>query len=151
MRNKESFSMPLIGLRLFGLAVLILGGCYPGYVKLTLLSDPSTNEGRPLRVLVRSVDEQQQRSESHASVSTLVVTPDATVLRSVIIDPQAGRYRSVWIKHDKEKPLGLYFLYTTPAASWKMLVAPLLPWRITIPLGRSGVRASEVRECRRLL
>ncbi len=143
--------MPLFGLRLLLLSLLVLSGCYPGYLRLTLVSDASTNEGRPLRVLVRAVDEQQQRSESHASVSALVISPDATVLRSVLIDPQAGRSRSVWIKHDKEKPLGLYFLYTTPAASWKMLVAPLLPWRMTIPLGRSGVRASEVRECRRLL
>jgi hypothetical protein len=151
MRNKESFHMPLIGSLWPVLLLLGLSGCFPGYVRLTLLSDANTNEGRPLRVLVRSVSEEQQRTESHASVSALVVSPDATVLRSVIIDPGTNRTRILWIKHDKEKSLGLYFLYTTPAASWKMLVPPLLPWRMLIPLGRAGVRPGEVRECRRLL
>ena len=70
---------------------LLSAACCPGYVRVTLRADANTNQGRPLRVLVRSIDEQQHRSESYAAVSALVTQPDATVLRTLNL---AGRLLS---------------------------------------------------------
>ncbi len=123
-------------------------GCLPGYVRIALRPDESSNQGRPLRVLVRSVDEQQFRAESYASVSALVIRPDATVLRSLIIEPTQRGSRVLWIKSKKTSPLGLYFFYSAPAASWKVWLQPDLPWRISVPLGRLGVDVERVKECR---
>lgn len=132
-----------------GLLLLLLAtGCLPGYLRLTVNANSETNQGRPLRVLVRKVSEAQYRSESYASVAALVITPDASVVRSFIVDPRSRYKRSFWVKSESSTPLGLYFLYTGPTASWKMWLQPQLPWRITVPLGRSGVDGERVRECR---
>lgn len=128
--------------------VLCSTGCLPGYVRIALRTNDVSNQGRPLRVLIRSVDEQQFRAESYASVSALVIKPDATVLRSLILEPSASRSRAFWIKSKKTQPIGLYFFYSAPTASWKVWLQPDLPWRITVPLGRLGVDAEHVKECR---
>lgn len=130
------------------LCLLAGQGCLPGYVRVALRADESSNQGRPLRVLVRSVDEQQFRAESYASVSALVIKPDATVLRSLIVEPTRRGSRVLWIKSKKTSPLGLYFFYAAPAASWKVWLQPDLPWRISVPLGRLGVDVEQVKECR---
>lgn len=123
-------------------------GCLPGYVRVALRASADSNQGRPLRVLIRSVDEQQFRAESYSTVAALVITPDATVLRSLIIEPRQNGSRVMWIKSKKSSALGLYFLYGASTASWKVWLRPDLPWRITVPLGRLGVDAEQVRECR---
>ncbi len=130
------------------LCALFWAGCLPGYIRISLRADDDSNQGRPLRVLVRSVDEQQFRGESYAGVSALVIKPDASVLRSLIIEPSKRGSRAFWIKSKKSSPLALYFFYTAPTASWKVWLQPDLPWRITVPLGRLGVDAERVRECR---
>jgi hypothetical protein len=136
--------------RLVGLFLCLLWwpGCLPGYVRIALSPDETSNGGRPLRVLVRSVDEQQFRSESYASVAALVIQPDASVQRSLIIEPTQRGSRVLWVKSKKSSPLGLYFLYGASTASWKIWLQPDLPWRITVPLGRLGVDGNRVRECR---
>jgi hypothetical protein len=128
--------------------LLFIGGCAPGYVRVTLKADAETNQGRPLRVLVRSVDEQSYRTETYSAVSALVIRPDATVLRSLTLEPRSGESRKLWIKSEKDKAMALYFFYTAPTASWKLWLRPALPWRLTVPLGRTGVKENDVRECR---
>lgn len=131
-----------------GLALLCQGGCLPGYVRIILRTTDQSNQARALRVLVRSVDDQQFRAESYASVAALVIKPDTTVLNSLVLEPSKQGSRAFWVKRSKDKPLGLYFLYTAPTASWKVWLQPQLPWRITVPLGRTGVDGEHVRECR---
>ena len=132
-----------------GLGFLLpLFGCVPGYVRVTLQADAETNQGRPLRVLIRSVDEQSYRSETYASASRLVILPDATVLQSLTLEPRPHETRKFWVKSEKGKAMALYFFYTAPTASWKVWLKPALPWRITVPLGRTGVKENDVRECR---
>lgn len=128
--------------------VAALGGCFPGYLRVTLEGNADVNQGRPLQMLVRTVDEAKYRGESHAEVETLVIRADASVLKGLLVEPRARYSRSFWIKVAKEKPVGFYFLYTSAAASWKLWLPPLLPWRIRIPLGRGGVESNGVRECR---
>lgn len=130
------------------LCLLSGSGCLPGYIRIALSPDENSNGGRPLRVLVRSVDEQQFRGESYASVAALVIKPDASVQRSLIVEPTRRGSRVLWVKSKKSSPLGLYFFYTAPTASWKVWLQPDLPWRITVPLGRLGVDAERVQECR---
>lgn len=131
-----------------GLALLCQGGCLPGYVRVILRTTDQSNQARALRVLVRSVDDQQFRAESYASVAALVIKPDTTVLNSLVLEPSKQGARAFWVKRSKDQPLGLYFLYTAPTASWKVWLQPQLPWRITVPLGRTGVDGEHVRECR---
>lgn len=131
-----------------GLILLGPGGCLPGYVRVILRTTEQSNQARSLRVLVRSVDDQQFRAESYASVSALVIKPDASVLNSLVLEPKKQGSRAFWVKSSKDKPLALYFLYTAPTASWKVWLQPELPWRITVPLGRTGVDGEHVRECR---
>mgnify|MGYP001004298528 FL=1 len=77
-----------------GLWLLLLqSGCVPGYVRVTLQADAETNQGRPLRVLVRSVNEQVYREETYASASRLVILTDATVLKSLTLEPRHGETR----------------------------------------------------------
>lgn len=127
---------------------VLAAGCLPGYVRVALQVGDYSNQGRPLRVLIRSVDEHQFRAEPYSSVAALVIKPDATVLRSLIVEPGRGSSRVMWIKSKKSNALGLYFFYASPSASWKVWLQPDLPWRITVPLGRLGVDAELVRECR---
>ena len=128
--------------------LLLLSSCVLGYVRVTLQADAETNQGRPLRVLVRSVNEQAYREETYASASRLVILPDATVLQSLTLEPRPRETRKFWVKSEKGKAMALYFFYTAPTASWKVWLKPALPWRITVPLGRTGVKENDVRECR---
>jgi hypothetical protein len=141
-RSAESWLLLAISL-----VALTAGGCCPGYVRVTLRADAETNQGRPLRVLVRSVEENQHRSESYDAVSQLVIQPDASVLKTLLLDPRR-RSRSFWVKSDKDKPLGIYFLYTAPTSSWKVWLRPELSWRVNVKLGRSGVGNNAVSEYR---
>lgn len=138
----------LLRLAFLALCSLLGSGCLPGYIRIALRADDNSNQGRPLRVLIRSVDEQQFRAESYATVAALVIKPDASVQRSLIIEPTQRGSRALWIKSKKSSPLGLYFFYGASTASWKVWLQPDLPWRITIPLGRLGVDAEQVKECR---
>lgn len=131
-------------------AVALLGGCFPGYLRVVLAGGADINQGRPLQVLIRTVDQAQYRAESHAEVSALVVRPDASVLKTLSIDPRPKYSRGLWIKISKEKPVAFYFLYTSPSATWKLWLPSALPWRIRIPLGSGGVNSNAVRECRLL-
>lgn len=124
------------------------GGCLPGYVRVILHTTADSNKGRPMSVLVRRIDEQQYRGEPQASAAALVIRPDASVLKSWLIEPTKKGSRAFWVKSPKDKPLGIYFFYTSRTASWKLWLPPPLPWRITVPLGPSGVTVDAVRECR---
>lgn len=157
LRSRKQIAAPCVSVRAAGrhlalagvaLALVCQGGCLPGYVRVILRTTEQSNQARSLRVLVRSVDEQQFRAESYASVSALVIKPDASVLNSLVLEPKKQGARAFWVKSSKDKPLALYFLYTAPTASWKVWLQPELPWRISVPLGRSGVDGEHVRECR---
>jgi hypothetical protein len=133
-----------------GLGAGGLAGCWPGYVHVTMSAQPDTNSGRPLQVVVRAVDEQAYRSEPYTAVAAQVIQPDKSVLKVVTLDPMARRKRSPWVKQPDPKRgrLALYVLYSTPSGSWRMLLGTRPPWRLLVPLGRSGISVEEIKECR---
>jgi hypothetical protein len=132
----------------WGLAVTLLGHPACGSVLITLKTEADTNRGRPLQVLVRTVDEQTYRGESYAAAARLIIAPDGSVLRTLVIDPRPRGSRTFCVKVSASQPLALYFLYTAPTAEWKMLLPPRLPWSLTVPLLRGGIAVEHVRERR---
>jgi hypothetical protein len=139
----------MIVLRLFlpiFLAALGLSGCGP--LRITLLADERTNQGRPLQVVVRSVDEQTYRADSYSTITRLVMGPDGSVLRRLVIDPRPKLRRSFRVKPPLGRPVALYLLYTLPTGSWKMLLLPPLPYSVEVPLRRGGIAVEQVNEHR---
>jgi hypothetical protein len=134
----------LLGVCLFG--ALGVTGC--SSIRVTLLADANTNQGRPLQVLVRSIDEQSYRAESYSGVSRLVTAPNDSVLRKLVVDPRAGYRRSFCVRVQKGQPVALYFLYTSAIGHWKMMLSPPLPFAVRIPLRRSGIAVEDVQERR---
>lgn len=121
-------------------------GC--GYVRVTMTTENITNNGRPLQVLVRAVDEQTYRQDSYSVVSQQVIRPDQSVLRKLVIEPRQKGKKSFCVKPGKGKGMAVYALYTSPIGPWKMLFLPSLPLMVTIPLGRRGIKVEEVKERR---
>ncbi len=101
---------PLARLALSLLPALILFSSGCGYVRVTLTADGNTNSGRPLQVLVRSVDEQTYRQDSYAAVSQQVIHPDQSVLRKLVIEPRHRQKKSFCVKPGKGRGLALYVL-----------------------------------------
>jgi hypothetical protein len=126
--------------------VIVLSGCSTWRLLVTLRSTEDTNQGRPLQVLVRSVQAQSYRSETYGDLAQLITKPDQSVLRIVMLEP--SEKRRLWIAAPSDKPVALYFLFSATTGSWKMLLPPPLPWSVSVPLGRNGVQVPEVKECR---
>lgn len=147
--NPESKGLSRPGSALFGLllGVVLLGpGCASWRLWITVRTSPDTNQGRPLQLLIRSVSTEHFRDETYADLTQLVLVPDKTVLRLLILEPSDTR--RLFLSVPKDKPLAFYLFFGTTTGSWKMLLPPPHPWSVRIPLGRNGVIVSEVKECR---
>jgi len=128
------------------LIALAESGCTTWRFFITLRSTEDTNGGRPLQVLVRSVQAESYRSETYGDLAQLIIKPDPTVLRVVTLEP--SQKRRLWIAAPSDQPVALYFLFSATTGSWKMLLPPPLPWSVSVPLGRNGVQVPSVKECR---
>lgn len=133
---------------LFSLGILLLCGCSTWRMIVTLRGDSEINQGRPLQVLIRSVSNDTYRSEAYTTVARLVIQPDKSVIRLITIEPRDRYKRRLFLSVPDDMPLALYFFYGSQTGSWRMLLPPPLPFTVSIPLGRYGVRADDVRECR---
>lgn len=123
------------------LAVLaaVLGGCSSGHVTLNIKSPPGTNYGRPLYMLVRTVDPKQYSTEAYNDVAAKVINPDAAVLRSEVIYP--GTLQRIQVKLPKEEAVAVSFLFTEPDGSWQMLLNTLRPSSVDIELLQGRIRS----------
>lgn len=128
------------------MAQILIFGC--SSVHITLRTDETTNQGRPLQVVVRSVDEATYRTESYAAIAKLVTTTSDSVLRKLVIDPGTENQRSFRVTPARGQAVALYLLYTEPTGNWRMLLPPPLPYSIMVPLGRRGITVEEVQEHR---
>ncbi len=131
---------------MLGLLVCAQTGCTTWRFFITLRSTEDTNQGRPLQVLVRSVQAESFRTETYGELAQLLIKPDPSVLRVVTVEP--SQKRRLWIGAPSNKPVALYFLFSATTGSWKMLLPPPLPWSVSVPLGRNGVLVPDVKECR---
>lgn len=105
---------------LLALAALGLGACLPGSVTLSIKSPPGTNQGRPLYMIVRTVEPKQYSTEAYNDVAAKVISPDKTVLQTEVIYP--GTYQHIKVKLPKDAAVAVSFLFTAPNGSWQMLL-----------------------------
>lgn len=111
---------------------LLLGGCLPGSVTLSIKSPPGTNHGRPLYMLVRTVDPKQYSTEGYNEVASKVIDSDPAVLQKEVIYP--GTFQNIKVKLPKDSAVAVSFLFTEPNGSWQMLLNEPVPSSVDIEL-----------------
>lgn len=139
---RTPLSVAVRGARALLAALLILaalGGCRPGYVRLSIEAAHDMNRGTPLYMLVRSVDRKVYLGESYSEVAARLSEPDPSVLRTQIVYP--GRRYSVYVKHPKKGGVALYFLFSDPGGSWRLYLDEPLPYEV-----RAALRVNHVQE-----
>lgn len=108
-----------------------LSACFPGYVRLSVEASADVNKRQPLYMLVRTLDPKAYLAEPYADVAAKLAEPDPTVLRKELLFP--GKSATYYIKQPKGA-LALYFLFTEPGGSWRMIVNPPLPLQVKTEL-----------------
>lgn len=133
--------------------VLFTAACAPTTVQLRLRSQTATNAGRPLAVLVRRVEAGAAafRGQRYSELERLVTAPDASVLRSLFVYPQARGVRCIEFPYPSTGSFAVYALYGEPSGQWKVLYEPTLPNKIELWLGPAGLDLTRSRERRPLL
>lgn len=128
------------------LAVAMVGvgaGCGGGTMKMVVEPSREANEGRPLRMLVRSVDKKTYLEEPYEAVAGKVIAPDASVLAAEVVFP--GRRREIKVKRPKEGAVGVYMMFLRPGQRWKLLLEPPLPSRVRLWVEANRIGRTEVR------
>lgn len=125
--------------------LLLLGvagtGCHSDAVYLTVKSPADMNGGRPIRMLVRAVDQQDYVGESYQTVSDKVVFKDDSVLHQAVVYPNVPL--AAEIKWPSSKGIGIYFFFTSPGPRWKTMLEIPLPHSTTIVLGQNNINTVE--------
>lgn len=129
MKTARSFALALT-------MTLGLGGCHRDTLVVSVRSPQDLNAGRPVRMLIRAVDQQEYVNESYVAVADKVVAKDDSVLYSAVIYPQLPLTALV---KTNEKSVGVYFFFTQPGARWKTLLELPLPHSTEIRLGSSTI------------
>jgi predicted component of type VI protein secretion system len=121
--------------------VAALAGCgggqkaTPGKPRLTLSVTPSrtTNHGRTLHALVRTVVLKQFVEDQYRNVAQLVPSPDDSVLSAFVVFP--GVAQTITIDRPAKGAIAVYFLFTGAAGTtWKQMF-DVPPSAIRIELG----------------
>jgi hypothetical protein len=115
---------------------LSVAGCHRDTLYLTVRSPQDLNAGRPVHMLIRSVDQQEYVNESYLAVSDKVVAKDESVLGEAVVYPQLPLMVSV---KRGEKMVAVYFFFTQPGARWKTLLETPVPHATEIKLGPSNI------------
>jgi len=133
--------------RLLALAVLALAsaGCATT-VRIEVQSNEKTNGGRPLYMMVRTVDSRALLSEDYAQASALVFThpPDKSVQKVQTLLP--GKPVTLNVARPEESELALYFFFTQPGDKWRVPLNQPLPSDVVVELGGSNVKRVMVRK-----
>ncbi|WP_437509721.1 hypothetical protein [Sorangium sp. So ce1099] len=120
-------------------ASILLAACGGSQLKIVVLAPEDTNDGRPVYMLVRKVDEATFVSEPYPVVAAKVVAPDATVLEQIIVYP--GFEANLKVDKPEKGSVGIYFFFTRPAAAWRMLVPQPLDGCVELRLGKDRIEA----------
>lgn len=122
----------MMRMRRFALATLLaLCGCLPGYVRLSVNAAADVNNRQPLYMLVRTLPHKTYLAESYSEVAAKLLEMDASVLRKELLLP--GHAYTLYVKQPKT-PLAVYFLFTEPGGSWRLIVDPPFPWQLKTDL-----------------
>lgn len=114
-------------------------------MRIQVRSDNDTNAGRPLYMLVRSVDSRTLVSESYKDASDLVFTTprDATIQHLQAVLP--GQDVNVTLPTPEESDLALYFFFTRPGEKWRVPLPRPIPSDIVVELSSNQVKRVMVR------
>ena len=123
-------------------ALIVAAGCHHDILYVTVRSPQDLNAGRPVRMLIRSVDQQEYVNESYVAVADKVVVKDESVLASETVYPQLPLMVSV---KKGDKMVAVYFFFTTPGARWKTLLETPVPHATEIKLGTSNIETVKQR------
>ena len=121
----------------FALTFALGAGCIPGYTRISVTPAADTNQRQPLYMLVRTLDSKVYAGESYADVAEKLTVPDATVLRKELIVPGSGK--TLYVKQPKT-PLAIYFLFTEPGGTWRLILDPPLPWQLKTDLRNNTIQ-----------
>lgn len=116
--------------------VLAVSGCNRDTLYVKIQSPKDLNAGRPVRMLIRSVDQQEYVNESYVSVADKVVVKDDSVLGSAVVYPQLPLLMAV---KRGDKMVAVYFFFTQPGSRWKTLLETPVPHTTEIRLGTSNI------------
>jgi hypothetical protein len=122
--------------------LMTAGACHRDTLYVTVRSPQDLNLGRPVRMLIRSVDQQEYVNESYVAVADKVVVKDESVLASEVVYPQLPLMVSV---KRGDKMVAVYFLFTQPGARWKTLLELPVPHATEIKLGTSNIETVKQR------
>ena len=131
--------------RAWALLPLLLSGCATT-VRIEVQSSDKTNGGRPLYMMVRTVDSRALLSEDYAAASALVFThpPDKSVQKVQTVLP--GKPLVLNLPRPEETELALYFFFTQPGDKWRVPLNQPLPSDVMVELGGSNVKRVMVRK-----
>jgi hypothetical protein len=116
---------------------LVVGSCAAPSLTVNVKAPAGTNQGRPLYMLIRTVSKTSM-TEGYADVAAKVITPDDSVLQTVVIYP--SRTRQVKIPLPPEQAVAVSFLFTTPNGAWQALLDVPVPKTVDIELQESRIR-----------
>lgn len=119
---------------------LLASGCTSTHLTVHVRSPAGTNQGRPLHMVVRTVDAQKYLTETYADVATKVVAPDDSVLQSTVVYP--GTTMWVRVKLPEETSVAVSFLFTTPDGAWQSLLDVPVPTNVEFELLEGRIKTN---------
>ncbi|MCY1032080.1 hypothetical protein OV207_11475 [Corallococcus sp. BB11-1] len=133
------------GIRLAaGVVAAVVGGsCASPSLTVNIKAPAGTNQGRPLYMLIRTVSKTTM-TEGYADVAAKVISPDDSVLQTVVIYP--SRTKQVKIPLPPEQAVAVSFLFTTPNGAWQALLDVPVPKTVDIELQESRIRTDLPRQ-----
>lgn len=112
----------------------LLSGCGSKTPSLMVRAPKDVNGGKPVYMLVRSVEEANFTVDSYRSVAARVAAPDDSVVLTEVIYP--GTLSSFPLNVPAKGQIAVYFLFRSPTGDWKVLLDKTLPEAPSIKLGK---------------
>lgn len=112
-------------------------------VTLEITSKEETNGGRPFYAVVRAVEQATYITDSYEGIAERIFANprDKSILRAEVVYPGVA---SEWtVQQPEALSLGVYFLFTEPGDSWKIIRSAPLPSAIEVKLDVNDVSAVE--------
>jgi hypothetical protein len=122
------------------LAALLASGCGSPHLTVNVRSPAGTNQGRPLYMVVRTVDSKKYLSETYSDVAAKVVAPDDSVIETAVVYP--GGEKSLRVKIPEESSVAVSFLFTAPDGAWQALLDAPVPRSVDFDLLESRIRTN---------
>ncbi len=119
--------------------LLLLAGCETTTFYIEVDSETDTNQGRPVYVVVRRVDETAFLTETYEEVASSVFkTPqDPTLVLKEALIPGESWETEMEIPTDPR--IAIYFMFTEPGDRWKTLLKQPYPDGVSFELSKNQI------------